>query len=82
MGVVINFPRHKPHRCDKERCFVCEGGLFACTRCGCAEGATTTDCCGTALNGDVLNAIYAGNIDYRDGKWRRESVWDNHRRAR
>ena len=35
--------------CNLPHCPFCDGGLFACKVCGCAEGATTDDCPGVQL---------------------------------
>jgi hypothetical protein len=50
-------------------CMFCDGGLFGCSRCGSFEGATTTDCPGEAMTGEQSDAVYAGDLDYRDGAW-------------
>ena len=52
-------------------CMFCEGGLFACIKCGSFEGMTTTHCPGYGLDvmGNVGNAVYAGQLDFRDGEW-------------
>lgn len=47
----------------------CDGGLFSCTVCNGFEGTLTTECCGHKLHQAVLDAIYAGKIDYKNGKW-------------
>lgn len=62
--------------CQKLYCSVCDGGLFMCAVCGCAEGATTTHCPGIQVPGATLDAIYAGRINFRDGMWRHENVWE------
>jgi hypothetical protein len=50
-------------------CQFCEGGLFACTRCGSFEGATTTHCPGERMSYEVADAVYAGHKDFRNGEW-------------
>lgn len=43
--------------------------LDYCTKCGCYEGGTTTDCPGYRYSFDLSQAVYKGHIDYRSGKW-------------
>ena len=49
--------------CGNTGCMFCDGGLFACTRCGSFEGATTTDCPGRQIH--LADEVYAGRLDYR-----------------
>ncbi|WP_219152291.1 hypothetical protein [Amycolatopsis sp. TNS106] len=51
-------------------CMFCAGGLFSCSVCGSFEGATTTHCPGYNMYAEYGDRIYAGEIDFRDGKWR------------
>lgn len=46
-------------------CMFCDGGLFACGRCGSFEGATTTHCPGRQMTADQHDAVYAGTLDFR-----------------
>ena len=55
--------------CDNPTCMFYRGGLFACTRCGSFEGATTTDCPGVQITRQQTDAIYTETLDYRDGAW-------------
>ena len=55
--------------CNETGCMFCDGGLFACTVCGGFEGTLTTECCGHKLHQAVLDAVYAGKIDYKNGRW-------------
>lgn len=55
---------------DRPGCVFCDGGLFACTVCGSAEGATTTHCPGARMTAEQTEAVYAGTLDFRDGQWR------------
>jgi hypothetical protein len=50
-------------------CMFCDGGLWACSVCGAFEGATTTDCPGTAVDHDTWTLVYEGQRDFRDGRW-------------
>jgi hypothetical protein len=49
-------------------CQFCDGGLFACTVCNGAEGSLPTDCPGKKMTEEQSNAIYAGTLDYREGR--------------
>ena len=59
----------KTCNCDNVACPICDGGLAICTVCGGAEGTLTSDCCGFKLDESVLQAVYHGGLNYRDGKW-------------
>lgn len=58
-----------PPDCSNPHCQFCMGGLFACKVCGSFEGATTNDCPGVQLTMEQAEAVYAGEIDFRDGHW-------------
>ncbi|KVV40825.1 hypothetical protein WT27_12910 [Burkholderia territorii] len=47
---------------------VCEGGLGICKVCGLGEGSLTTECPGER-SGAKADDVYAGKIDYVDGRW-------------
>jgi hypothetical protein len=47
---------------DERRCPFCNGGLSACTVCGCAEGSLLTHCPGFQLAPEEQDAIYAGQV--------------------
>lgn len=66
---VLHFHGHKRYRCPSScnGCFICEGGLYTCTRCGCAEASLPTDCPGLPVDHDLQDDIAAGQADYR---WR------------
>lgn len=55
--------------CQQPHCAICEGGLFICSRCHSAEGATTSECPGQQMTMDQSDAVYAGKLDYRGGQW-------------
>jgi len=57
------------HNCTNTSCSICEGGLFVCSRCGSAEGATTSECPGETIPMDKLDEVYRGHLDFRGGKW-------------
>ena len=62
---------HTKYICDCYRvgCQFCDGGLFACSVCGCIEGSLPTECPGVECFKEKGKAIYAGTIDFREGKW-------------
>lgn len=68
----------KHTNCDVTGCPFCDGGLFACKVCGCAEGATTDDCPGVQITPWAMDEIYAGRLNFRDGAWRYETseIWN------
>lgn len=55
--------------CQIVGCQFCDGGLFACSVCGCLEGSLPTDCPGIECYKEYGEKIYAGLIDYRNGSW-------------
>lgn len=63
---------HEAYDCDYMACMFCDGGLFACTVCGAFEGATPDDCPGRLMTADESDAVYAGQLNYRAGEWRKE----------
>jgi hypothetical protein len=58
-----------PQDCENPACMFCQGGLFACTRCGAFEGSTPSECPGIQMSAEQEDAVYAGIIDYRFGQW-------------
>lgn len=63
---------HIWHRCKKDGCNICEGGLAYCEVCGALEGSLLSFCPGFKLNSDAINACYNGNV--RDLVWFREAI--------
>lgn len=59
---------HYDCKCNAPYCQFCDGGLFACTVCGGFEGTLTTYCPGEKVDDERLNEVYAGRLDYRDGR--------------
>lgn len=49
-------------------CMFCDGGLSSCTVCGGAEGSLPTDCPGVEMTKQQADGVYAGSIDYREGR--------------
>lgn len=58
--------------CDRPACMFCDGGLFACDVCNAFEGATPDDCPGRPMAEEESEAVYRGELNYRDGAWREE----------
>jgi hypothetical protein len=56
-------------KCGSQHCQFCDGGLFSCTICGSFEGATTTQCPGVKMTNEQRDAVYAGQLDFRNGQW-------------
>jgi hypothetical protein len=50
-------------------CNICDGGLAICVVCGGAEGSLTSHCAGERLDVAQLDRVYAGETDYKNGKW-------------
>lgn len=64
-------PEHvrSPKTCDKHcnGCNSCE--LFHCSVCNGAEGSLPTECPGRKMIEREEAAVYAGDIDYKNGQW-------------
>lgn len=54
---------------DGRYCMFCDGGLYACSACGCFEGMMARDCPRRPLTAKQGEDVYAGLLDYRDGQW-------------
>jgi len=52
----------------RRSCPICDGGLCVCKICGLAEGELTTECPGVSSR-KYGSAVYAGMMDFRDGRW-------------
>lgn len=46
-----------------------EDGLSHCKVCNGAEGSLPTHCPGTRMSADTDDQVYAGVLDFRDGRW-------------
>lgn len=55
-------------KCNKPYCQFCDGGLLACTVCDGFEGSIPTDCPGVPMTQQQADDVYAGKVDYRDGR--------------
>lgn len=53
---------------DYPGCIFCDGGLFLCTVCKGFEGTLPTDCPGVKMTEGQSDAVYAGMLDYREGR--------------
>lgn len=51
-------------------CMFCDGGLSACTVCHAFEGAWPDECPGAPMTADQVDAVYDGQLNFRDGQWR------------
>lgn len=50
-------------------CMFCDGGLFACAVCGGLEGSVPTQCPGAQMSDNLIDNVYRGHTDYRNGHW-------------
>lgn len=71
-ATILHYHGHKRVRCPgtSDRCaggycMTCE--LYACERCGGAEGTLPRDCPGERMSEDQQRDVYEGRIDFR---WR------------
>jgi len=56
--------------CTKEHvCWICDSGLFVCTECGSAEGATTSECPQTHQEAGIMDLVYNGQLDFVGNRW-------------
>jgi hypothetical protein len=46
-----------------------EDGLWNCLVCGGAEGSLPRECPGICVDGDQLDLVYAGKMDFKNGQW-------------
>ena len=46
-------------------------GVAGCRVCRGFEGSTPTECPGVAMSSEVGDLVYAGSIDYREGRWQK-----------
>jgi hypothetical protein len=60
---------HVLHRCEAERCNVCDGGLALCNICNGAEGLLPTECPGRKMTDEEEAAVFGGAADFINGKW-------------
>lgn len=60
---------HTQYVCQCGTCSFCEGGLFYCTVCTCAEASLATECPGERVPTTKQDQIMAGVIDFLGGVW-------------
>ncbi len=60
-----------PSGCDQGSgyCNFCDGGLFLCTSCNCAEGTLPKECPGDPVPEAEQDRIMGGFIDFEAGRW-------------
>ncbi len=58
--------------CGPYGCNICN--LFICSVCGGGEGSLTTDCCGYKVPYAMDQLVYAGTIDFVEGRWVAQST--------
>jgi hypothetical protein len=61
--------KHKFHKCSKEDCFVCNGGLKYCDACGGAEVTLPFNCPERKMTEDEERKIANYDLDYVNGGW-------------
>lgn len=66
---------HTKYRCveryshDTSFCPYCDGGLFLCSVCRCAEGTLPSECPGSPVDGNTQDDIFTGKLDFKGGQW-------------
>lgn len=55
--------------CTCGTCYTCRHELFTCSVCGASEGELPTDCPGVQMTTDQKEAIFQGDLNYKDGEW-------------
>ena len=60
------------HKCNRDQCGICDGGLSVCLVCKGAEATLPSECPGRALTEEEEAQIGAGLLDYVGGKWKRK----------
>ncbi len=61
--------KHTLHKCTREHCYVCDGGLALCEVCGGAEATLPTDCPGTRMTQEQMDAVQNKQNDFYAGVW-------------
>lgn len=64
---------HTLYKCpdDCNGCTFCDGGLASCTTCKGGEGSLPTVCPGRPMTEREQEEVYAGELDFIGGMWRR-----------
>lgn len=71
MSVVL-FPGHKLERhenCERQRCYICDGGLACCVTCGGAENSLPSHCPQRMMTATEIESVSDGDYDYVNGRW-------------
>ena len=58
-------------------CMFCDGGLASCVICGGGEGSLPINCPGVRMTADQHDAVYAGQIDFIEGTWVKQTKGHN-----
>lgn len=74
--------KHKYYVCDGSKhygfwhCNFCDFGLKMCNVCGGTERSLPTECPGERMTASTEEQVYAGEIDFKDGKWVKKTRWE------
>ena len=78
-----HIPKQCPSPCPNssdnghgKSCLICDGGLFVCSVCTCAEGTLPTHCPEIKVSTEVQDEVINGTTDYIDGKWVNKTEYD------
>lgn len=67
-----------PKTCNEYgTCPICNGGISHCKVCDLAEGSLTTECPGEPCSAEKGDRVYAGEIDFKDGRWINGTSFNN-----
>lgn len=61
--------KHVYHKCNDDRCCVCNGGLASCDVCGGGEASLPTECPGVGMTEEQSRAVRYGKLDFIGGVW-------------
>ncbi len=64
VAVLDNLDSAAPHTWEQR-----DDDLASCTVCGGGEGSLPTHCPGTRMSSDEADDVYAGRLDFKNGKW-------------
>jgi hypothetical protein len=86
--------KHKFYDCEEHGgcpkpgfCPYCDGGLLYCEVCNGGEASLTSECPGKMMTEEEERQVFAGVLDYRDGKWVKRpnptnQTWEKAKRLR
>ena len=63
--------KHVLHKCNEDRCSICDGGLAFCEVCKGGEASLPSECPGIQMTEEQSRAVQYGQFDFVDGKWKR-----------